>query len=263
MQDMTRTALITGAAHGIGRQLAIHLAKDGYAIAAVDLDDAALRTLPADLGNAPHATAVADVTNADQLQQAARELEAKLGPTMLLVANAGIGFESSAYDFRAGEFEKVIRVNLLGVVNSIAAVLPGMIERRAGHLVALSSLASYRGLPRMLSYSTSKAAVNTLLEGLRTELRPAGIDVTTICPGWIRTKLTERVQHKLPDILELDDALREILWAIRTKRPFHAFPARTRRQLSLLRWLPRSWQDRLLAKMMRPIAPESTQPPPS
>lgn len=259
---MAPVVLITGAAHGIGRQLAIHLSRDGYAIAALDLDEEALRSLDTELGAAPHATAIGDVTKADELQERVRELEQRLGPTEVLIANAGIGRETSALDFKATEFEKLIRVNLLGVSNSIAAVLPGMIERRSGHLVGLSSLASFRGLPRMLGYSTSKAAVNTLLEGLRTELRPYGIHVTTICPGWIRTRMTAPIQDQLPDILELDAGVAHILGAIRGKRPFYAFPRRTAWQLRVLRLLPRSWQDRVVGKMtsrmrIRPMPPTS------
>ena len=161
---MKPVALITGAAHGIGRGLAIHLARDGYAIAAIDVDGPALTRLTTEMGAL---TAVADVTDAAGLQRAVQLLEANLGPTALLVANAGIGMETSAYDFRAADFEKVIRVNLLGVSNSVAAVLPGMVQRKAGHLVGMSSLASFRGLPRLLAYSTSKAGVSTLFEGLR------------------------------------------------------------------------------------------------
>lgn len=260
---MTLVALITGAAHGIGRQLALHLARGGYAIAALDLDDKELATLSTELGAAPHATAVADVTQAEELERHVRALEEKLGPTSLLIANAGIGRETTATDFRAAEFEKLIRVNLLGVSNSIAAVLPGMIQRRAGHLVALSSLASYRGLPRLLGYSTSKAAVNTLMEGLRTELRPYGIHVTTICPGWIRTRMTAPIQDQLDDILELDTGIRHILAAIRGKHAHYAFPRRTAWRLQFLRMLPRSWQDRVLGKMTGRLRTRPSQPPPS
>lgn len=258
---MTSVALITGAGHGIGRQLALNLAREGHAIAAVDVDAEALRALERDLGTAPYAMALADVTQPDELQAAVRSLEEKLGPTSLLVANAGIGMETSALDFRAAAFEKVIRINLLGVSNSIAAVLPGMIERRAGHLVALSSLASFRGLPRLLGYSTSKAAVNTLMEGLRTELKPLGIQCTTICPGWIRTRMTAPIQNQLDDILELDVGVSHILRAIREKRAFYAFPGRMAWRLRILRLLPRSWQDHLLGKMVGRLNTRPTLPP--
>ena len=247
---MKPVALITGAAHGIGRGLAIQLARDGYAIGAIDVDGPALTRLTTEMGAL---TAVADVTDAAGLQRTVQMLESNLGPTSLLVANAGIGMETSAYDFRAADFEKVIRVNLLGVSNSVAAVLPGMIQRKMGHLVGMSSLSSFRGLPRLLAYSTSKAGVSTLFEGLRAELRPVGIHVTTICPGWIRTRMTAPIEKQLPDILELDDGLHTIVAAIRAKRPFVAFPWRTVMRLRVLGMLPRSWQDRLIAGMSKSL----------
>jgi short-subunit dehydrogenase len=245
---MKPVALITGAAHGIGRGLAIQLARNGYAIAAVDLDGPALTRLTTEMGAL---TAVADVTDSVGLQRAVQMLEANLGPTALLVANAGVGMETSAYDFRAADFEKVIRINLIGVANSVAAVLPGMIQRKSGHLVGMSSLASFRGLPRLLAYSTSKAGVSTLFEGLRAELKPVGIHVTTICPGWIRTRMTAPIEKQLPDILDLEDGLHSIVAAILAKRAYAAFPWRTAWRLRALGMLPRSWQDRIVAGMSK------------
>ena len=258
---MAQTALITGAANGIGRQLALHLARDGYRIAGVDLDGEGLRSLASELGTAPCATALADVTDAAALAKAVRELEGKVGPTTLLIANAGIAIETSALDFGAVDFERVIRVNLLGVSNSVAAVLPGMIERRTGHLVGLSSVASFHGLPRLIGYSVSKAAVNTLMEGLAAELAPLGITTTTICPGFIRTNMTAAITGQVQDLLELDVGVRHILRAIRERRLFYAFPARTVWRLRILRLLPRSLQHRLLAKILRAVKP--TEPAPT
>ena len=247
---MKPVALITGAAHGIGRGLAIQLAREGYAIGAIDVDGPALTRLTTEMGAL---TAVADVTDAAGLQRAMQMLEANLGPAALLVANAGIGMETSAYDFRAADFEKVIRVNLIGVSNSVAAVLPGMIQRKSGHLVGMSSLASFRGLPRLLGYSVSKAGVSTLFEGLRGELRPVGIHVTTICPGWIRTRMTAPLEKQLPDILDLEAGLHAIVAAIRARRPYVAFPWRTAWKLRVLGMLPRAWQDKIVAGMSKGV----------
>ncbi len=119
---------------------------------------------------------------------------------------------------------RVIDVNLTGVANSVAAVLPGMIERRRGHLVAISSVASLRGLPRLLAYSASKAGLNAFMQGLRTEVKPLGLDVTTVCPGWIRTPMTAPLHAKLRDMMEMEPAIRHILHAIETKQAFYAFP---------------------------------------
>src|SRR5262249_51856038 len=147
-----QVALITGTASGLGKQLAIDLSREGAAIAAVDLKAEPLTKLEAELAGKPMAWVIADVTDAAALRQAALELGRKLGPIDLLIANAGIGMTNSALDFRAEDFAAQVCVNLIGVANSVAAVLPEMLERRRGQLVGISSLASYRGLPRMLGY---------------------------------------------------------------------------------------------------------------
>jgi NAD(P)-dependent dehydrogenase (short-subunit alcohol dehydrogenase family) len=246
-----RVALVTGAGSGLGRQLALALAAEGAAVAALDLNAAGLAALGGELAGKPYAWAVADVTDLPGLRQAAKGLEARLGPVDLLIANAGIGRETSALDFRAEDVEAIIRVNLVGVANSIDAVLPGMLARRRGHLAAISSLASYRGLPRMAGYCAAKAGVNALLEGLRVELAPLGIAVTTICPGWVRTPMTAAVNLPMPNLMDADAAARVTVAALKARRPFVAFPSGSVRHVRLLRWLPAAWSDWLLLRAAR------------
>ena len=152
--------------------------------------------------------AVADVTDRAALFAAVRDLESRLGPTDLLIASAGVGMETSALNFDAAVFETVVRVNLIGVANSVAAMLPGMLERKRGHLVGLSSLASYRGLPLMAGYCASKSGLNALFDALRVELKPHGIATTTVCPGWIRTPMTANLRIPVPKMLDVTDAAR-------------------------------------------------------
>src|SRR4051812_3724588 len=135
-----RVVLITGAASGIGRQFARALAGEGARVAALDRNAAGLAELEKELGGKPFAGAAADVTDAAAVASAVRGLEAKVGPTDVLIAAAGLGKETTALDYPAELVADIIRVNLIGVSNSIAAVLPGMRARRRGHLVALSSL---------------------------------------------------------------------------------------------------------------------------
>jgi short-subunit dehydrogenase len=250
MNPSPPVALITGAGSGIGRALAKLLAQEGYAIAAIDRREDGLRSLADELQAQQKSIAwgVADVTDPAGLLQTTRELEAKLGPTELLIANAGVGSATSGLNYNIAEMNRVISVNLLGVSNSIGAVLPGMIDRRRGHLVAISSVASYRGLPRMLAYSASKAGVNAIMDGLRVELKPMGIHVTTICPAWVRTPLTEMLGNKLEHMVEVDVAAQEIAYAIRRKLAFHAFPRAMRWKLGFILTWPRSWQDWYLAR---------------
>jgi NAD(P)-dependent dehydrogenase (short-subunit alcohol dehydrogenase family) len=245
-----RVALITGAGSGIGRQLALTLAAEGAAIAALDLAQGPLDRLAADLPGKQVASAVADVTDRDALGKAVAQLRDGLGPIDLLIANAGIGIETSALSFHAQDFEAQVRVNLIGVANSFEAVLPEMLQRKQGHLAAISSVASYRGLPRMAGYCASKAGVNALLDAFRVELQPHGIAVTTICPGWIRTPLTANIDVEQHYLMEVDDAARRIVEAIRRRRAFFAFPRPMVRRVCLLRWLPCGLSDWLAARAL-------------
>jgi short-subunit dehydrogenase len=248
-----QVALITGAGSGIGRALALELAGKGTAVAAVDIRDVGLRSLAEEFAmyRRPFAWGIADVTDAAGLKARTQELEKTLGPVDLLIANAGIGSETSALALDADEMARIIGVNLIGVSNSLAAVLPGMLERKCGHLVAISSVASLRGLPRMLGYCASKSGVNAIMEGMRVEVQEHGLFTTTICPAWIRTPMTAQVDMPMENLLEVDEAARIILRAIERRLPFYAFPRKIVWRLRLLRWLPASWQDRLIRKMTR------------
>jgi short-subunit dehydrogenase len=248
-----KVALITGAGNGIGRALALELAGKGTAVAAVDIHEDGLRTLERELAARKVCMAwrVADVTDAAGLKAKTAELESELGPIDLLIANAGIGSETSALRYDAAATARIIGVNLIGVSNSLAAVLPGMLERKCGHVVAISSVASYRGLPRMLAYCASKAGVNALMEGVRVEVTEHGLYSTTICPSWIRTALTTQIDLPMENLLEPDEAARLIVRAIERRLAFYAFPRKMDRRLRLLRWLPLSWQDALIRKMSR------------
>jgi len=245
-----QVVLITGAGSGIGRQLALDLAGEGAAVGVLDLQAEPLAALAAELAGKRFAWGLADVTDRDALGKAIVQLEAQLGPTDVLIANAGIGLETSALNFRAADIEAQVKVNLIGVANSIEAVLPGMIKRRRGHLVGISSLASYRGLPLMAGYCASKAGLNGMLDALRVELHRHGVHVSTVCPGWVRTPLTENVKFAIPSLMDVSEASRRILNAVRKKRPFTAFPRPLVRRVRLLGWLPASWGDWLIRRML-------------
>jgi short-subunit dehydrogenase len=251
----SQVALITGAGSGLGRQLALLLATDGLAIAAVDVRTEGLQTLGKELEAKGTRVAweVADVTDPVALQKAVSTLETRLGPVDLLIASAGIGQETSALAFDATAFAANIGVNLLGVANSAAAVLPGMLARGRGHLVAISSLASYRGLPLMAGYCASKSGVNALMEALRIEIGPRGICTSTVCPGWIRTPMTERLALKESAMLDVDDAARRVVRAIRKRRAFTAFPRSTRSLVAVMRWLPAGLSDWMLRRVSRAV----------
>ena len=165
----------------------------------------------------------ADVIHADSVRAAACELRRKFGYIDLLIANAGVGGTTFAVDLCEKEVAQVIRVNVLGAVNSVTAVIPHMVQRGSGHLVAISSLAAYRGLPKSAAYCASKAGVSALFESLRIDLIKTGVDVTIIHPGFIKTPLTAG-RIRMPYLMELDDAVQKMIWAIEKRKKSYSFP---------------------------------------
>jgi short-subunit dehydrogenase len=165
----------------------------------------------------------ADVTEPDQVRSAACALRRKFGYIDVLIANAGVGATTYAVDLCEKEVAELIKVNVIGVVNSVTAVMPHMIERGQGQLVAISSLASYRGLPKSAAYCASKAAVSALFESLRIDLMGTGIDVTIIHPGFIKTPLTAG-RKRMPYLMELEDAVEKMVRAIEKRKKSYAFP---------------------------------------
>ena len=103
----------------------------------------------------------------------------------------------------------------------------------------------------MLAYCASKSGVNALMEGVRAEVKAQGVTATTICPAWIRTAMTEQIDLPMENLLEAAEAARLIVRAIERRLPFYAFPPKMVWRLRLLRWLPSTWGDRLIRKMMR------------
>lgn len=225
-QWTNKVILVTGASSGIGEGLAIELGRQGARIGLLarrrDLLDEIVKKIEASGGKA--LALPVNVQDADAVREAADRVLNELGPIDVLIANAGIGGNNDGVNLKPDEFANVMNVNVLGVVNSVAAVGPQMVARGRGQLVAISSLAAYRGLPKSAAYCASKAAVSILFESLRLDLKPNGIDVTIIHPGFIKTPLTAGRQAEMPFLLELDDAVKKILRAIEKKKKTFAFP---------------------------------------
>jgi len=252
-----QTAVITGASSGIGRALAKVLAAQGARVGLVARRREALEQLAAEIAQAggTAAAAPADVGDRATTVAAIHDLAARLGPVDLLIANAGVGAPTLLEPFNVPEIETMFRVNTLGVVYAIEAVLPEMLRRGQGHLAAVSSLGSYKGLPGESAYCASKAAVNIFLEGLRIQVRDKGIAVTTICPGFVRTPMTSVNEFSMPFVLEADEAARRIVRALARRVKVFNFPWQTALMMRLTRWLP----DWMLARVM---AGYNENPPP-
>lgn len=218
--------MITGASSGIGEALALELARRGAKLGLVARRQEVLNEIVARIGpDLNQVVAIpADVQDRESMRAAAVELNSKFGHVDVLIANAGIGVTNDGSELDAAKFANVINVNVIGAANSAAAVLPEMVARGSGQLAVISSLAAYRGLPKSAAYCASKAAVSAMFESLRLDVKPKGIDVTIIHPGFIRTPLTAGRHAKLPWLLEVEDAANKILSAIEARKKSYAFP---------------------------------------
>jgi short-subunit dehydrogenase len=242
-----KVVLLTGASSGIGRALAIELGRRGARVGlTARRADELLKTEEEVVRAGGHALALAaDVRNPEDMSRVAERVREKWGRLDVLIANAGMSTTTAGTHLKAAEASDVISINVLGVVNCVAAVLPGMLAQKSGHLVAISSLAAYRGLPKSAAYSASKAAVSTLFESLRVDLRKSSIDVTIIHPGFIRTAMTANRKKKLPFLLEVDDAACRIIRAIERRARTYAFPWQLAGLVRLLKHIPNAVYDRL------------------
>src|ERR687890_398551 len=242
-----RVVLITGASSGIGRGLAVELGRRGARLGLTARRAEELARVADEVSRAGgQALALpADVRRAEEIDGAAVRVREKWGRVDVLIANAGMSTTTAATRLDATEAGDVITVNVIGVVNSVAAVLPDMLKRGEGHLVAISSLASYRGMPKSGAYSASKAAVSTFFESLRVDLRRSGVSVTVIHPGFIRTPMTANRKKKLPFLLEVDDAACRIVRAVERRARTYAFPWQLASLVRVIRHMPGALYDRL------------------
>lgn len=242
---------LTGASSGIGRSLARRLAADGDPLAVVARRAELLASLVAEIeALGGRALAIScDVMDATAVARAVHQTEAQFGPVERLVANAGGGEPTFVDRFRAAQVMETLELNVGGTAHCIEAVLPGMLERAQGHIVATGSLAACRGLPGAAAYSAAKAALTNMIESLRVDLRDRGVDVTLILPGFVRTKDRPRRPGARPKPfqVELEDATARMHAAIRARQALCAFPAGLALAARVVRLLPVGLADRMLS----------------
>jgi short-subunit dehydrogenase len=246
-----QVAVVTGAASGMGRALCQELAREDVRLGLIDRDGQGLASLETELRQkgAICNLIVADVSDRQAVRAAIEAIRGELGGIDLLVACAGITGTTLVDDLAVERTEAILRVNMLGVVYALDAVLPDMIARRRGHIVALSSLAGCRGMPFSAAYSASKAALMTYLESLRPPLRRRGIAVTTVLPGFVRTPLMVNAPVQPPmAMMEPEAAARHILRAIRRRSRVYSFPWSTSLLLRVLGLLPPWLYDWCMAR---------------
>ncbi|PYS90631.1 MAG: hypothetical protein DMF64_14610 [Acidobacteria bacterium] len=244
---LQQVVLITGASSGIGHALAVELARRGAAVGLLARRLEPLQEIVREIeATGGRALALpADVTDQDAVRTAAESLRARFGQVDVLIANAGVGGRIGNAEFDAQDVADVLKINVVGAANSVAAVLPEMRARGRGQLVAISSLAAYRGVPKSAPYCASKAALTAMFESLRLDLTGTGVDVTIIYPGFIKTPLTAGRHARMPYLMELDDATHKIVRAIGQRRKSYAFPWQLASLVRLGLVMPVSLYDRI------------------
>jgi len=251
MEWKGKTVFLTGASSGIGEGLALALAQSGAVLGLVARRREMLEDLAArceDAGGIARVF-VADVIDSAAIAEAARKFREEFGHIDILIANAGIGGnDEKTRSYDPESVKKVIDINLLGAVNAVHAVLPEMVESRSGQLVAISSLAGFRGLPKSAAYSASKAAMTAFFESVRLDLAGKGIAVTIIQPGFIRTPLTSGRANKMPFLMELDEAIPHFIAAIEKKKKFAAFPWQLATVVRAGKFMPAWLYDRIAGR---------------
>jgi 2-hydroxycyclohexanecarboxyl-CoA dehydrogenase len=187
-----RVAVVTGAGSGLGRAIAHRLASDGLAVAVLDIDGEAAATVAGEI-TADGFEAVAygdvDVSSRAQVDDAVARVRADMGPTLVLVNNAGIAGFREFEKITDEKWDRIMQVNLNGPFYLCQAVLPDMLEAGWGRIVNISSSSAQGGQPYMVHYVTSKAGLIGMTKALALELGPRGITVNTIPPGFIDTPM--------------------------------------------------------------------------
>lgn len=191
------TAFITGAASGIGRALAEALAARGAALYLTDVNEKGLEETAAALRSAQanvHTRAL-DVSDRAAVEQAVQDAEAKMGGIDIIFNNAGVSLSDTVEKMAYADLEWVMNINFYGVVYGTKAALPGMLKRRRGHIVNISSLFGLVGIPSQSAYCAAKHAVKGFNESLVYELEGTGVQVHSVHPGGVDTNIVRSGKH--------------------------------------------------------------------
>lgn len=244
--------LITGASSGIGAALALAYAGPGVTLhlGGRNVDRLEAVATKARAAGAAVRIQALDVTDADAMRRWVETADDS-GPLDLVIANAGISAGTSGLSGAESDAQvrAVFATNLDGVLNTVLPILPRMTARRRGQLALMSSLAGFRGMPSAPSYCGAKAAVKVFGEALRGAVHGSGIRVSVVCPGYVRTPLTDVNAFPMPFLMEADAAARRIQRGLARNRARIAFPWPLAAAVWLLQALPPAWLDPILRRL--------------
>ncbi|MDB3916493.1 SDR family NAD(P)-dependent oxidoreductase [Alphaproteobacteria bacterium] len=231
-----KTAIITGASEGIGCSLAKLLVKNGWEVIGISRNIKKLNSLNKELSKCkgvfkPFAC---DVQNFRKLVS----IEKKINIPDLLFLNAGIYTPIDASNKNIEHFKHHINVNYLGVINAYEAFLPRMIKANSGHIIIMSSISGWIGLPKAAAYGPTKAALRSFAQSIRYDLNSKGIKVQVCSPGFVETSATSINNFYMPGLIKADEAAKHIYKNMHTKKFEFSFPFVFSTFMKLLSILP-------------------------
>ena len=238
--------VITGASSGLGEALALHYATQENQLVLIArrgdrLADVAQRCREK---GAEIETIIADVNDFEQLREIGRDLCERGVDRIILNAGISVGHSGGVTPFE--DFHRLFQTNFLSVHALLESIIPKLIEQKSGEIVFISSLASLFTMPTSIAYSSSKRALNAYAEGLHYQLKPHGINVITIMPGFIDSEMTQKNRFKMPFLMRTEEGIARITHAIKRKKIRYAFPFRFTLMIRILTLFPQSLRDKIV-----------------
>ncbi|MBW8637372.1 SDR family NAD(P)-dependent oxidoreductase [Hoeflea sp. WL0058] len=192
-----------------------------------------------------------DVTNAEAVENAAKDIASRFGAIDTVVLSAGAWKPLEPGDIDIASIRRGVEVNYMGAIHAIAALVPIMKRQGKGHIVIVGSLSGYRGLPRTVNYGPTKAALISLAETLKLDLKRFNIRITLVNPGFVDTKLTQKNDFKMPQLISAEQAADYIISGIQKERFEIRFPHPFATVFGLLRCLPNALYFRAVGRMIK------------
>lgn len=238
--------VITGASSGLGEALALHYASEGNRLVLIArrkerLESVAMRCRER---GAEAECVVADVSDSVRMREVGTELSKE--PIDRIILNAGVSVGHGGGVTPYEDFEKLFKVNFLSTHALLEPMIPKLIAQGKGEIVFISSLASQLTMPTSIAYSSSKRALNAYAEGLHYQLRPHGITITTIMPGFIDSEMTQKNAFKMPFFLSTEAGVKRIVHAIERKKIRYAFPFRFYLMIRFVSLFPQRLRDKIV-----------------
>ena len=217
-----KTAIITGASEGIGAAFAKLLIKKGWKVIGISRSTGKLRAISNSISSVDQSFKYfsCDVQDFKKLESIAKEIEA---PDLLLL-NAGIYSPVNASENNLDVYKKHLNVNYLGVLNSYEAFLPGLLNKQNGHIIIMSSISGWIGLPKAAAYGPTKAALRSFAQSVRYDLNPQGIKVQLCSPGFVDTQATSINDFYMPGLINVDEAANLIFKYMSSNKFEFSFP---------------------------------------